>query len=332
MILNKQLFDRFKNYFFYTISFFICLWILGAFFYLSYANKLVQIPAAIIVATCLFYSFLKFNKKINLKILICFIVTVYAFSFFDSPRNDRLWVPDQQFMPTISIKENEVTIKNFRNCRYRGINDFDVQWETRIFDIEKLIGVDFIVEPFADWRGLAHTFLSFSFSDGEYVSISVEVRKEKNEEYSVFAGIYWNYEVIYIIGDEKDLIGLRANIRKDPVYLFPIKAKKDQVKKLFLSMVERTAKLGEKPEYYNTLFNTCSTNIVRHLKENFDLKLGIDYRIIFPGYADEAAFELNLIDTDQKLEEARKTFLINSRSEFIEDSKAWSQQIRNYKK
>ena len=96
-------------------------------------------------------------------------------------------------------------------------------------------------------------------------------------------------------------------------------------------MLQRAKNLEERPEYYNSLFNTCSTNIARHLKENFDLKLGLDFRLIFPGYADEIAFDLKLIDTDQTLEEARQTFLINNRSQFLDDGKAWSKQIRNYK-
>jgi hypothetical protein len=309
----------------------ISLWIIGAFFYLSIAGKCLQISLSIIIFACLLFSFIKFQKQFLFLVLLSLTICVYALTYIDPPINNRAWVPEQMFIPLISINKNQITIKNFRNCRYRSNTDFDVHWETKIFDLEKLAGVDFIVEPFADWRGLAHTFLTFSFDDGEHVAISVEIRREQKEVYSVLAGIYWNYEVMYIVGEEKDLIGLRTNIRKDPVYLFPIKANKIQIKKLFLSMLQRAKNLEERPEYYNSLFNTCSTNIARHLKENFDLKLGIDFRLIFPGYADEIAFDLKLIDTDQTLEEARQTFLINNRSQFLDDGKAWSKQIRNYK-
>lgn len=330
MKLNKVFINRISNIIFYFLSLIISLWIIGAFFYLSFASNWVQWLASIVVFACLIISFVKLKKILFLLTLLGFIISVYTLSYFHPPVNNRAWVPDQEFTPAITINNNQITIKNYRNCRYRSKSDFDIQWETKILDLEKLTGVDFVVEPFYAWRGLAHTFLTFSFADGEHVSISVEIRREQKEVYSVFAGIYWNYELTYIIGEEKDLIGLRANIRKDTVYLFPIKAKDDQIKKLFLSMLQRANNLVEKPEYYNSLFNTCSTNIARHLQENFELKFGVDFRLIFPGYADEIAFDLNLIDTDKNIDEARKTFQINNRSQFLDDGKAWSKQIRNY--
>ena len=324
--------NRFFIIVFYFAAVIVSFWITGAFYYLSFAAPWVRYLCAGIVFVSLLVSLVKIKRLILSLTLLSLIVLVYLLSFFDPPTNNRKWVLDQEFSPNITIRNNLITIKNFRNCSYRSNNDFDVHWETRNLDLDKIIGVDFVVEPFADWRGLAHTFLTFSFSDGEHVAISVEIRREQKEEYSVIAGIYWNYEITYIIGDERDLIGLRANIRKDPVHLYPIKASNNQLKKLFLSMLQRANNVNEKPEYYNTLFNTCSTNIARHLKENFDLHLGLDFRLIFPGYADAIAYDLHLIDTNLSLERARETFLINSRSQFLDDSKAWSKQIREYKK
>lgn len=324
--------NRFLIFAFYFVAVIISLWLIGAFFYLSFAAPWVRYLSATIVFVGIFISLVRLKRYIVILILFGSILLIYTLRYFDPPINNRNWVLDQEFSPNITINNNLVAIKNFRNCFYRNKSDFDVHWETRIVDLDKITGVDFVVEPFADWRGLAHTFLTFSFSDGEHVAISVEIRREQKEEYSVIAGIYWNYEIIYIIGDERDLIGLRANIRKDPVYLFPIKASNVQIKKLFLSMLQRARNVNDKPEYYNSLFNTCSTNIARHLKENFDLHLGVDFRLIFPGYADEIAYDLHLIDTNLSLEKARETFLINSRSQFLDDSKAWSMQIREYRK
>ncbi|PCJ52613.1 MAG: hypothetical protein COA79_23700 [Planctomycetota bacterium] len=324
----KLLYALLKTASFYLLSFAISLWVLGSFFYLSMMPTWLQILMTLLVFAGLILTFIKFNKKIFSCTLASIFLIVILLFYLDPPTNNRLWAPDQEFFPIIKSANKMITIKNFRNFKYRSNTDFDIHWETRTFNLDNLIRVDFIIEPFSNWRGLAHTFLTFSFSDGEHISISVEIRKEQKEQYSVLAGFYRNYELIYIIGDERDLIGLRANIRKDPVYLFPIKAKKDQVKRLFMSMLERANDLAEHPEYYNTLFNTCSTNITKHLYENFKLDFGFDYRILFPGYADELAFELDLIDTNKSLEEARNTFLINKRSQFIDDGKKWSKQIR----
>jgi hypothetical protein len=118
------------------------------------------------------------------------------------------------------------------------------------------------VEPFSGIPGSAHTLLSFEFENDIFVAISVEIRKEKGESYHPAKGLFDQYELMYVIGDEKDLIKLRANYRKDTVFLYPIKAEVEDIRSLFLDMIARTNKLKEKPEFYNTLTNTCTTNIV----------------------------------------------------------------------
>jgi hypothetical protein len=326
---NKYCLTFLGNILYVVASLVSGLWILGAFFYLGLVASWIQLVLAAICLAGLIIAFIKLKKLSFLALLVALIISVHLLAHLDPPRNDRDWGADQEFIPEIEIQGNQVTIKNFRYCRYRSTTDYDVSWETRTYDLDKLIGVDFVVEPFSSWRGLAHTFLTFSFSDGDYVSISVEIRKEKGEIYSPLSALYWNFELTYVIGDERDPIGLRANIRKDPVHLYPIKARKDQVQKLFLSMLKRANKLSQKPEYYDSLFNTCTTNISRHLFENFNLDLGFDIRILFPGYSDAIAFELGLIDTDKALAEARDLYLINKRSYFGAKRNAWSKQIRN---
>ena len=108
---------------------------------------------------------------------------------------------------------------------------------------------------------------------------------------------------MYVVADERDLLGLRVNVRKNPVYLFPIKAEPDHVRTLFVAMLERANQLHERPEFYNTLTNTCTTNIVRHLKQVSERDVPFDLRVLFPGYSDELAFELGLIDFDGSPEE-----------------------------
>jgi hypothetical protein len=325
---TKRLFSLLGTFLYSATSLIAGLWILGAFFYLGLVAAWIQVLAAVLCLAGLLCAYVKFKRLAFLALLVGLILGVHLLSFLDPARNDRQWGADQEFIPEIAIDGNQVTIKNLRYCRYRSTTDYDVSWETRRYNLNDLERVDYVVEPFSSWQGLAHTFLTFSFADGEHVSISVEIRKEQGEEYSPLSGLYWNFELTYVIGDERDLIGLRANIRNDPVHLFPVKARKDQVQKLFLAMLERANKLAEKPEYYDSLFNTCTTNIARHLYENFDLDLSFDLRILFPGYSDSLAFELDLIDTDKTLEEAREFYLINKRSQFGEDGKAWSRQIR----
>ena len=243
------------------------------------------------------------------------------------PSNYHNWNADQEHLPCAVFDTDQVKIKNIRHSVYRSESDYDINWDERKYDLNKIESVDFIVEPFSRWRGLAHTFLTFGFADHEYVSISVEVRKESNETYSPLRGLFRQYEIMYVIGDERDLIGLRSNIRNHPVHLYPIRATQEQIRILFIDMLARANILLDKPEFYNTLTNNCTTNIVRHINRLRNKPLPIDWRVIFPGHADALAFQLGLIHGEGTLKELRQRFLINTRSDFSTDTN-WSYQIR----
>ena len=114
------------------------------------------------------------------------------------------------------IEGDRVTIRNYRHTIYRTLEDYDVHFIERSFDLSLLRTVDLLVVPFASWRGIAHVFVSFGFSDGEYLPVSVEARREAGEPYSPVGGLYQQYEVIYVIGDERDVIGKRALFQNHP--------------------------------------------------------------------------------------------------------------------
>ena len=260
--------------------------------------------------------------------LLCGIFLVWLICHSKRPSNERDWVANHEYMPFAHFQRTKVTIENVRNTTYRTIEDYDVVWNVRQYDLDCIQTVDFIVEPFSSWRGLAHTFLTFGFENGEYIAISAEIRKEKGESYSPLKGLFRNYEIIYVIGDETDLIGVRANIRNDPVYVFPIAITRGQARSLFISMVNRANQLTVKPEFYHSLLNNCTTNILRHVNQMRRDKVRFDWRTVFPGYSEDLAWELGLIRFNGTLEEARQHFLINNRSDFQLDSRLWSEQIR----
>lgn len=256
------------------------------------------------------------------------ILLIGVFWTSNRPATHRAWTTDQERMPVVSFDENEVTLENIRHATYRTTDDYDLRWITKTYDLDQITRMDFMIETLTSW-GVAHTLMTFGFADGEYVAISVEVRKEVGESFSPLKGLFKQYELMYVIADERDVIGLRANVRKDPVYLYPVKATPEQVRAMFVSMVKRAHQLGERPEFYNTLNSTCTTNIVRHMEALTQEDLPFDTRVLLPGYSDELAFELDLIDTELSLEDARARFLINDRSAFgTADSRAWSEQIR----
>lgn len=249
---------------------------------------------------------------------------------FVQPSNDRDWNPDQARLARPSIDASgELVVENVRHARYRATDDYDVAWETRRYALDEAETLWFIVEPFADWRGPAHTFLSFGFRDGQYLAVSVEIRKERGEAFSPWKGLLRQYELAYVFGDERDLIALRAVHRRDDVYLYRMKATPGQVEALLRSIVARTQSIEETPEFYNTLTNTCTTNIVGHVGEIAPGRIPWSYRTLLPAYADDLAWDLGLVDTPLPREAFRAAHRINDRIDPAQvDDPRFSARIR----
>ncbi len=227
-----------------------------------------------------------------------------------TPSNDRLWTTDQAVLPEINFSGDLVTIANIRNATYRSTAEYEVQYYTKTFDLRKLQSVDFIIEPLAE-RALAHTLVSFGFTDGSHVALSVEIRKEQGETFSPYKGMLDSFELMYVIVDERDAIGLRAIHRDHPVYLYPATVPKEKIRPFFESMLRRAATLREHPEFYNTLTSTCTTNIVDHVNEITPGRVPWDLRLLMPLDADELAYELGLIDTSLPFSEIRTKYYIS---------------------
>lgn len=244
------------------------------------------------------------------------------------PSNDRDWALDQVVLPYAEMEGDGVRVHNIRNFTYRSVQDYDVSYYDKTYNLNDIESLWYVVEPFSDWKGAAHTFLSFGFKGSEFVGISVEIRKEKGEKFSSLHGLLKQYELMYVIGDERDLIKLRSNFRKDDVYLYPVRAPKEKIRELFVSMIGRANELREKPEFYNTLTNTCTTNIVSHINAIAPKKIPFSPKILLPGYSDQLAYDLDLIDTDQSFEQARARYRINERAMRYADSLDFSVKIR----
>lgn len=264
-----------------------------------------------------------------LAIVVGIIILPFLLAYiFIRPSNDRDWNLDQAVLPYAEITDNLVSIHNIRNLHYASTTSFITEYYDRTFDLEKIKEVYFIVEPFSGYVGAAHTFLSFEFEGDLFVSISVEIRKEKGESFSALKGLLNQYELMYVIADEKDVVKLRSNYRKDLVYVYPIKTTKEKVKVAFLDMVNRANKLKEKPEFYNTLTNTCTTNIVSHVNKISPKRVPFSLKILLPAESDRLAFDLGLINTDLSFEKAREKYLINDRALLYADSPDFSRKIR----
>ncbi len=271
------------------------------------------------------------TKKI-LPIAFVVLAIILTFHFTQKPQNDRNWTDDQKILASAEITENTIHIKNIRNNTYRSESDFDVAYYDKTFDLSRIASVDYVVVPLADWRGPAHTQLSFGFDTNngtrEYIAISVEIRKEVGESFSPFKGLFRNYELIYVVADENDVIKLRTNHRDNNVFLYPIKAEPELIKKVFLSVIDEVNQLKTTPKFYNTFSNSCATNIAKHVNLIKPGRIPFSYKVILPGYSDELAYDLGLIDTTVSLEDLRKTHSISEKARSLLETDNFSTGIR----
>jgi len=245
------------------------------------------------------------------------------------PSNDRHWQPDVAVLSYAEINGDLITVHNIRNFDYRSETDFTPAYYDKTFDLSKLESVDLAAVYWAGPR-IAHTMLSFGFGVNDYLAISIETRKEIGESYSTFKGFFGQYELYYVVADERDVIRLRTNYRKDPpeeVYLYRLRAPIENGRRLFLEYMHRINALKEQPEFYNTLTTNCTTTIWLNSKVNPD-HLPFSWKLLLSGYVPEYLYEHERLDTSLPFPELQKRSLINSRAQAADNSPDFSQLIR----
>lgn len=262
-------------------------------------------------------------------IFVAFLISLLCVYTFTEPSNLRDWNDDQDTLPYADIEADSVTVHNIRNFTYTSTTSYTKAYYDKTYDLSRLKKVWYIVEPFEGVPGSAHTFLSFEFEGDEFLAISVEIRKEKGESFNPLLGLLNRYELMYVVADERDVIQLRSNFRNDPTYVYPVRTSEAKARALFLDMMNRVNALYATPEFYNTLTNTCTTNIAGHVNEVTPRKVPFfSLRILFPAHSDKLAYDLGLLDTDLTLEKARSRYLINDRAKKYADSPDFSRRIR----
>ncbi len=267
--------------------------------------------------------------KTIISILVIIGIGFYIFAVLPKkPSNDRDWSPDQKILSTITKNGDIVTIENVRNFTYASTTIYTANYYTKDYNISKLKKVWYIVEPFSGYKGAAHTFLSFEFEENVFLSVSVEIRKEVGESFSAKNGLLREYELMYVFADEKDAVKLRTNFRKDTVYMYPVQTTPEKARLVFEDIVVRAQTLAEKPEFYNTLTNNCTTNIIAHVNAIDPKRIPLTYAAIFPEYSDIVAHKLGLIPNDLPIEEIRAKYKINEKAETFANDPDFSVKIR----
>jgi hypothetical protein len=242
------------------------------------------------------------------------------------PRNDRDWLPDVARTADASFDGSRVTVENVRNFVYRSETDYDEHWETRSYDLDHLTGANLFLSFWGPTL-IAHTIATFEFDDAPPLAISIETRKEKGEEYSALLGFFRQYELYYVVADERDVVGVRTNHRGEHTRLYRVKMPVAEARALFVDYLQEVARLGSRPEWYNALTHNCTTAIRQHRKR-LGTAQAFDWRMLANGHLDELMYERGGIDTSVPLEELRARSDVTERAKAAGEAPDFSQRIR----
>jgi len=278
--------------------------------------------------TVLAFLFLPRRGRTALGALAIFGMLVVL--FFQIPAsNDRDWQPEVAVTPYATINGDLVTIHGVRNFNYRTETDFDPHWEDRTYDLRKLDSVDIVAVYWAG-KPIAHVMVSFGFEGKDFLSVSIETRKEKGEEYSTLAGFFRQYELIYVVADERDVIRVRTTYRRpqEEVYVYRTRAPLRNIRRIFLDYIKTINDMHERPRYYNTLTTNCTTSILMHTRMNPESP-PMSWKILLSGYVPDYLYEMGRIDTSMPFAELEKLSHVNARAHAADKDPAFSQRIRD---
>jgi len=244
------------------------------------------------------------------------------------PSNERDWQPEVARLAYATIDGDLVTVHNIRNFDYRTETDFTPAYYVRTYDLNKLDSADLVA---VYWMGpaIAHLFLSFGFGD-DHLAVSIEARKEKGEGYSSAKGFFRQYELYYVVADERDVIRVRTNYRKDPpedVYVYPLRGPRENIRRLFLEYVRKMNALREHPEFYNTLTTNCTTAILMNTRVNPG-SLPFSWKVLLSGYTPAYVYEAGRMDQSLPFEELKQRSLVNAAAQAADQAPDFSRRIR----
>ena len=258
-------------------------------------------------------------------IAAAFVVVLLAW-FSLRPSHARDWQPDVATLPYAEVRGDHLIVHNVRNADYRTETDYTVRLQDRDLDLSKLRSLDLFL---IYWGSplIAHTILSWGFSDGQYLAISIETRKEKGESYSAVRGFFRQYELFYVVADERDVVRLRTNYRGEDVYLYRLDVSPANAQRLLLSYFRAINRLRFQPEWYNALTENCTTAIHR-IAGPYQERSWWSWKLFLNGRLDELAYDLGAIDHSLPFTELKAKSYVNPRAKAADADPQFSARIR----
>jgi len=306
------------------------LWMILAVWFSNLPGRVLPVFAAVAVSVTMVVILAVVRSRWQaIGLIFSLFAVIYLWHLLIPPSNDRDWQPQVARLSTANFSDagDIVTIHNIRNFSYRSRNDFDARYYDKAFTLSKVQGVDLIVSYWGN-DAMAHTFLSFEFAEGIHLAISIEIRPETGEVYNPLAGMFKQYEIIYVIGDEQDLIRLRTNYRDEETYLYQSTASPEQARKLLAEILTRVNQLANKPAYYETIRENCTTSLVKHVNKILVDDITLSWRLLFNGFSDKLAFMKGNIRKALSFQELKAACFISDIARSLGHDPKFSKKIR----
>ncbi len=309
----------------------LSVWAVAALYIdLSFSRLPLLTPIVYVVGLVAVIYFVK-RRRLRMVAFLTGFLFVLACWLSLKPSNNRNWQPDDSQMPWADVNGDHVTIHNFRNCDYRTELDYTCQWLTKTVSLSQLRGIDLFVTYWGSpW--IAHPIVSFQFGDNDFVAASIETRDEVGEGYSAIRGFFRQYELLYVMADERDLVRLRSNYRTgEDVYLFHTTAGPDWSRQLFLEYVRGANELRDHPQWYNAATNNCTTKIFTLMAATGHLPAGSslhDWWVLLNGRGPEILYRNGNFAGKFPFEELKKRAYINPVARTVNDAPDFSRRIR----
>jgi hypothetical protein len=247
------------------------------------------------------------------------------------PRNDRDWYADVRVTPTADLDGDLLTVRGVRSFSYQSETDWEERWEERTYDLSKLRGLDLFVSRWGSPL-IVHTILSWQFDDAPPLAVSIETRKERGESYSAVRGFFRQYELYYVVADERDVIALRTNHRGEEVRLYRLRTPPENARRLLLSYVEGMNELATTPRWYNALTHNCTTTIERHIRRivrETSAAPAWDWRLYVNGRLDELLHEQGIVNAALPFPALRAASDVTARARAAGEGPGFSARIRD---
>jgi len=301
------------------------LWAVGALYY-DLPVVWLRTPAAWIYGLTALLLLVSVKQRIRAAFLILgSFAAVLAWWLTLKPSNDRKWQADVDRTAWAEIADNQITVHNVRNFDYHSETDSTPGWETRTYDLSQLKGIDLFINYWGS-KFMAHPIVSFNFTGGNRLCLSIETRRQVGESYSSIGGIYRQYELIYLAGDERDLVRVRTNYRKgEDIYLYHLRIMPERAREVLLDYLHRINSLHEHPEFYNAVTSNCTTNI----RTQSARKNPWDWRILLNGFADKMIYARGDLAGALPMDELKRRALINPAAKVADAQPDFSERIRD---